>query len=384
MLAGVTVLASITETLIQGARLRDAPWFLTLAWILAWAMLVTATVSQRRPIRSAVLMLLIVLAAAIASPMLHIFGNIVVPSGLVFGSLIVIALHTAVNSHLHTSRELIRTLSNAKAELEIKVDERTKELRDTQAHLVQSEKMASLGNVAANVAHLINNPIGAVTSAADTAQRCITKIDAALEEDTPDPKLAKPMAVLKQSTQLIVDSAGTVAKFVRSLREFTGHDMADVRTVDLNEAMDHTITLMAHELAGIEIHRDYGTLPPVTCYASELNQAFLNVFHNGARAIDKTGTIAVKTSANGGNVHIEIKDSGVGINKDDMDRIFDLGFSGWGGGESGHGLAAARDIMEKHNGKILVESERDVGSTFTFVIPTNLATSDDTQNGGTS
>jgi signal transduction histidine kinase len=266
-------------------------------------------------------------------------------------------------------------------QLEQKVEERTAalslalaELRAAQAQLVQSEKMAALGMLVAGVAHEINTPLGAVSSNADLLARALQKARQALEESG-SPDLAQ--RYLERATGMLGisrEACRRIDQIVRSLRTFSRLDEAERKLADLHEALDSTLTLVAHLLKNrISVRKEYGSLPPVDCYANQLNQVFLNILVNAAQAIAGTGEVTIRTRclpANGGTAVIEIADTGGGISPEHMPKIFDPGFTTKGVGVgTGLGLAICYRIISDHHGRIEVESTVGHGSTFRIIVP---------------
>ena len=254
-----------------------------------------------------------------------------------------------------------------------------RELRQTQAHLVQSEKMASLGGLVAGIAHEINTPVGAMTSMHDTLVRAMAKLKEHLRETNPeafesDERLKSLFAMIDESNQVIRSGASRVAEIVRRLRSFARLDEAELKKVDIHEGLEDTLTLVHHEIKhNIRLVRDYGKLPSMSVYPSRLNQVFLNLINNARQAIRDKGTITIRTWVEDKTAAIAITDDGVGIPKENLPRVFDPGFTTKGVGiGTGLGLSICYQIVKDHRGRIDVESEVGKGATFTVRIPTNL------------
>ena len=278
-----------------------------------------------------------------------------------------------------------RRLARANAELETyshtlkeKVAARTQELRQRQAQLVQAQKMASLGQLVAGVAHEINNPIGAVNSAADVAGRCVTKLDAHLaaeREGAHDPgqrvALRKTLDILRRNVGLIVDGGQRIGTVVRSLRDFAQLDEAEFQTADVHQGLDSSLDLLRHELEGrVTVVREYGEIVPIDCYPKQLNQVFMNLLLNAAEAIDGKGTITIVTAGDAESVTVRISDTGRGIPDDHVNRIFDPGFTTKGVGVGvGLGLAISYNIAREHGGTLTAESRSGEGAVFTLTVP---------------
>ena len=257
------------------------------------------------------------------------------------------------------------------------LEESHKHLKDTQAKLVQSEKMASLGNLAAGVAHEINNPIGAVNSAADVSMRAVKKIDSfinkhkSIEELRENKQFKQALQIVKDNTKLIVAASVRVIKIVRSLRTFARLDEAKYQSTDIHEGINSTLMLLQHEIKNrITIDKNYSNVPPILCYPDELNQVFMNVLANAAHAISGEGTICINTFIRENKVFVEIEDTGEGIPPVNISKIFDPGFTTKGVGVgTGLGMSISYNIIQKHNGEITVESELKRGTKFTLAIP---------------
>jgi len=254
-----------------------------------------------------------------------------------------------------------------------------RELRQTQAQLVQSEKMASLGGLVAGIAHEINTPVGAMTSMHDTLMRAIAKLKEHLKETSPeafetDERLKSLFAMIDESNQVIRSGSSRVAEIVRRLRSFARLDEAELKKVDVHEGLEDTLTLVHHEIKhNIQIVRDYGKLPPMSVYPSRLNQVFLNLINNARQAIHDKGTITIRTWVEDKTAAIAISDDGIGIPEQNLSRVFDPGFTTKGVGiGTGLGLSICYQIIKDHRGRIDLESEVGKGATFTIRIPTNL------------
>lgn len=254
-----------------------------------------------------------------------------------------------------------------------------RELRETQAQLVQSEKMASLGSLVAGIAHEINTPVGAMTSMHDTLIRAIEKLKAHLKAQDQegfenDEKLNALFGVIDDSNQVIKSGASRVGEIVRRLRSFARLDEAELKKVDVHEGLEDTLTLVHHEIKHhIEIVKDYGDVPPLSVYPSRLNQVFLNLLNNARQAIPEKGTITIRTAVEDGKAVITIGDDGVGIDPADLKKIFDPGFTTKGVGVgTGLGLSICYQIIQDHKGTIEAQSALDQGTTFTIRLPLNL------------
>ena len=258
------------------------------------------------------------------------------------------------------------------------LEKTNRELKEMQAQLIQSEKMASLGLLVAGIAHEINTPIGAVNSMHDTSVRAIQKLKDLVAELNLDEagqiRAAKVFEAIDSSNKVIKSGTERVGGIVRRLRSFARLDEAELKTVDIHEGLEDTLTLVNHQIKNrIEVIKNYGQLPKISCYPGKLNQVFLNLLNNAHQAIAGKGTINITTSIDESNVYIEIKDTGSGIPKENLSQIFDPGFTTKGVGVgTGLGLSICYQIISDHKGEIRVESREGKGTTFTIVLPNNL------------
>jgi signal transduction histidine kinase len=290
-------------------------------------------------------------------------------------------------------RLLLRTLANqssvaienAKAfdeiatlneNLEARVEERTEELRQTQAQLLQAEKMKSLGQLVAGVAHELNNPIGFVHANLQLLDEYVKKLIDGPHSDSDSERVVDSITKLLSRSR---EGTERVKQIVQDLRTFSRMDHAELLEVDLHEEIDRTLALMGPRLKNrIEVERDYGDLPRVRCYAGQLNQVFLNLFINACDAIEERGTIRITTRPNAEGVRIEVHDDGPGISEEVRNRIFDPFFTtkpiGVG---TGLGLSLSHGIVDRHRGRLSVESELGRGTTFIIDLPLDAPPLDD-------
>ncbi len=304
------------------------------------------------------------------------------------------ALRTAHDELEIRVQERTAELANANSELqkareglEIRVQERTAELAETlrdlkvtQSQLVQSEKMAALGTLVAGIAHEINTPVGAINSMHNTLVRAVEKLKQIYETEFPDafsenPKLARTMKVIEDANRVIASGSERVTTIVKRLRSFARLDEAALKEADIHEGLEDTLVLIHHEIKHhINVVKNYGELPLVSCFPGKLNQVFLNLLINAKQAVGEEGTVTISTTHKNGNIHVSIADNGVGIPQENLQKIFDPGFTTKGVGVgTGLGLSIVYQIVrEDHKGDITVESEVGKGTTFTVSIPDNL------------
>ena len=232
------------------------------------------------------------------------------------------------------------------------------ELQDTQLKLINSEKMASLGQLVAGVAHEINTPVASIKSNNEIFSKLISRIK---DEET--------SSLLKEINEIDKEAIERINRLVVSLRKFVRLDEAELQEADINKEIDLTLDLIRHETKNrINIIKHYGKLPPVKCYPNMLNQVFMNILVNATQAILSDGTITIDTDYKKNNLIVKIKDDGCGIKE--PDKIFFAGYTTKGVGVgTGLGLAISQKIIEKHEGKIEVKSKIGKGSEFVITIP---------------
>ena len=281
-------------------------------------------------------------------------------------------------------QDLLADLKAHAEELEQRVEERTaeierslRELKATQTQLVQTEKTAALGKLVAGVVHEMNTPIGVINSATDVSTRCVSTIVDTLgsgksfDAIKTDPSLQRALRTLPDGNRVTIDASGRLSKIVSSLKSFTRLDEATVQEVDLHDGLDDTLTLLEHEcMDRIHIVKEYGDLPPVICYPGEINQVFMHLLTNAIQAMPDTGVITLHTSAEDGQVTIQITDTGIGIPPDQLETIFEPDFTRQGPRiKAGFGLFACHNIIEKHHGRITIDSAISRGTTVTATLP---------------
>jgi signal transduction histidine kinase len=319
-----------------------------------------------------------------------------------------LATQTAIaienNHYIEETKKLIQKITESEirqkyvTELEkknLELQELYRNLQDTQSQLIQSEKMASLGQMVAGIAHELNNPIGFVYANMITLQNYIRSINKILDLLTKkfDSKNSsgKDLLSLKKLSEeleldfikedinnLISDSlqgSRRVKDVVLNLRNFSRLDEAETKKVDLHQGLDSTLLILNHEFKNkIKIHKDYGILPEIQCRAGQINQVFMNILINAIQAIRDGGNIWITSRVKGGNIKIEIRDDGMGIPKSIQNRIFDPFFTTKPvGSGTGLGLSISYRIISEHGGTIKVESEENKGTVFIISIPISKA-----------
>ncbi|MBW4426592.1 MAG: HAMP domain-containing protein [Nostoc desertorum CM1-VF14] len=327
-------------------------------------------------------------------------------------------LNTLSNSFNHMAGQLYETftaLEKSKEELEDRVEDRTTELKNaleelqrTQSQVVQSEKMSSLGQLVAGVAHEINNPVnfihGNLAHVQEYTQDLLTLVQLYQEHcsiPTPEIQIAveeMDLEFLQEDLPKMLSSmkVGTdrIRQIVLSLRNFSRMDEAEFKSVDIHEGIDSTLMILQHRLKAkpeqpeIEVIKDYGNVPLVECYAGQLNQVFMNILVNAIDALeennakltyqeikDNPSRIKIRTSViNSTSVEVAIADNGVGISKDLQQRIFDPFFTTKPIGKgTGMGMSISYQIItEKHGGKLECFSTAGKGTEFIIQVPLQL------------
>jgi signal transduction histidine kinase len=277
----------------------------------------------------------------------------------------------------YLSRKEERGLRKAITRSALELDEANRKLRLTQTQLVQSAKMASLGNLVAGVAHETNTPLGALNSNIQTSRKALNRLRSLLDDD-PDNGSDDIRAALQKHAGILADvneaSSAAVERIdtvVHSLRDFAQLDRADHRQIDLESCIESSLQMIPPDpRKQVKIVRRYDQQKVVECNPRLLNQVFFNLLQNAHQAIDSEGTITITTSADDNWVTIEIADTGRGISERDLSRIFDPGFTGRGVGVGvGLGLSISYRIIEDHHGEIRVASRPGEGSVFTVRLP---------------
>ncbi|HKO45595.1 MAG TPA: ATP-binding protein [Pyrinomonadaceae bacterium] len=292
-------------------------------------------------------------------------------------------------------RSLQRTARVYQANLESKnlaLARGKSELERLQAQIVQAEKMASLGQLAAGVAHELNNPAGFIYGNMELMRNYLSdlkKLLAVYDTVAWPADVAAVVHPLKSQINyegLVEDldsivsdcheGAERIRDVVQNLRLFSRLDEAELKQIDLHDGIESTIRLLSRYFSSgrVGIQRDYTALPLVRCYAGQLNQVWMNLLGNAAQAMAGSGEISISTRAQGDSVVVAISDTGCGIPENQLPRIFDPFFTTKPVGEgTGLGLSISYGIIERHGGTITVKTKPGVGTTFTVVIPIQAA-----------
>ncbi|QLE57447.1 ATP-binding protein [Nostoc sp. TCL26-01] len=294
--------------------------------------------------------------------------------------------------------ERTQELKQAHQTLEQRVEERTKELQKTlqelqemQGQLIQSEKMSSLGQMVAGIAHEINNPVNFIygnIECADNYIQDLLHLVNLYQQEYPDPHciitetvaeidlefISKDLLNLLSSMKM---GSERIREIVLSLRNFSRLDEADIKEVDIHEGIDNTLLILNHRIKlGIDVIKEYGQLPLVECYPAQLNQVFMNIINNAIDALlddnnKISKTILISTSLLDNTcIQVKIKDNGYGIPPEIKKKLFDPFFTTKPVGKgTGLGLSICYRIIEKHQGKIEVISQLNEGTEFVIILP---------------
>ncbi len=280
-----------------------------------------------------------------------------------------------------------------------KLLEKNKELKKTQSQVIQQEKMASIGQLAAGVAHEINNPVGFVTSNLDTLQTYTNNITKFLEfhselfeglSDCPKEDIVLQLKKISQEKSSLkidfiiedmdnlvnesLEGTHRVKEIVQSLKNFSHIDDKETFTIaNINDGLESTIKIVWNELKyKATLEKNLNELPQTKCNPGQLNQVFMNFLVNSVQAIEEKGKISIKTYHKNNYIYIDISDTGCGIQDEDMGRLFEPFYTTKDVGQgTGLGLSIAYDIIKQHKGDIKVISEVGKGTTFTITIPVN-------------
>ncbi len=310
------------------------------------------------------------------------------------GVLVSLAAVVIENMRMHAEQQgRIDELSRVNA----RVQEINKKLEHASNQLLQSEKMASIGQLAAGVAHEINNPIGYVYSNIGTLEKYLrdfftildayekseASLDEASREEIRKMKQNLDLAFLKQDVLALLSESregiNRVKKIVQDLKDFSHAGTEEEwQWADLHKGLESTLNIVWNELKyKAEVVKEFGDLPRVYCLPFQLNQVFMNLLVNAAHAIQTKGTITVRTGAEGERVWVEVEDTGSGIPPENLPRIFDPFYTTKPVGKgTGLGLSVSYSIIEKHHGRFEVKSEVGKGTVFRVWLPVNPAEGD--------
>ncbi len=275
------------------------------------------------------------------------------------------------HEELSAAEQWARELEDKNRQLE----DKNQQILHTQAQLVHSEKMASLGQLVAGVAHEINNPVSFITSGLPTLRRDIDKLGDFVDEDRRDERFEAVSKRIGTLVNVIDEGAQRTSEIVRNLRSFSRLDQAELEIIDLHRGLDSTLNLL-QRLTGnrITVVRNYGRIPRVECFGSQLNQVFMNLIVNAIQAIEREGTVTLTTTPVGDDhVRVAIRDTGCGMPEEIRQKIFDPFFTTKPVGEgTGLGLSISQRIVEAHSATLEIESEPGQGTEITITLPIRM------------
>jgi len=308
------------------------------------------------------------------------------------------SLATSLNQLVQWVDDSTQELTQARQTLEQRVDERTqeltqalRELQHSQAQLIQHEKMSSLGQMVAGIAHEINNPINFIYGNLDYAKRSINDLlillelyrqeypqpNAAIQEQSEAMDLDFLIADMPKMLSSLKSGAERIQEVVLSLRNFCRLDEAQLKQADIHEGLENTLLLVGHRLQpNINLVKKYSQLPRIDCYPAQLNQAFINIISNAIDALEEVQGKAIPTivirseTIDNRWIRLSVWNNGAAIPGEIKDRIFDPFFTTKAVGKgTGMGLAICYQIVKKHQGKIEVTSEPEKGTEFAITLP---------------
>ena len=311
-----------------------------------------------------------------------------------------------VNAYNHMSAQLLDLYES----LEKKVEERTKELeqanqklKETQTMMVHSEKMRSLGELVAGIAHEINNPInfiyGNIMILDNYQKDLLALIDKySLQESSMNPDAVREISDFKQTIDLdflkddiadlirsCLEGVERTKNIILDLKNFSRMDEMVFSECNIPKEIDTTLNILNNKIKNrIVVHKDYEeNLPKIEAYGGQINQVFMNILDNAQGAIKGTGDIFISAKKEGENIKIEFRDTGCGIKKENLNKIFEPFFTTKPVGQgTGLGMSIAYRVIEAHNGKISVESEQGVGTKITILLPVNHKIEKQAEEGG--
>lgn len=250
---------------------------------------------------------------------------------------------------------------------EKKIREKDKLVKEVESQLIQTEKMASVGTLAAGIAHEINNPLSFLISNLDALSNYVQSLS---KESSLDAGLRKTL--LEDFQPMATESlegALRIKKIVSDLRTFSRRSETKKVLLDINQILESTLSIVWNEIKyKITVVKDYQSKSSILADPTQLSQVFLNIVLNASQAIAEKGTITLATSEDEKNICVKITDTGSGIPKEVLRKIFDPFFSTKKGG-AGLGLSVSYNIIKQHTGELRVESAAGRGTTFTISLP---------------
>ncbi len=296
----------------------------------------------------------------------------------------------ATRDPIYMIGECFNNMMNILEQQHLELNEAYKNLKATQSQMLQREKMASIGQIAAGVAHEINNPAGFIISNLGTLKKymerigefnrffeellaslAVKEIAQTIQEKKKQLKIDYIMNDLNKLVQETLEGAERVKGIVQNLKIFSRLDEVESKMDDINAGIESTLNILANEIKyRAVVKKDLGEIPLTLCNLGQLNQVFMNIIINAAQSIEDQGEIAVSSREDNGFIVVTISDTGRGISPENLAKIFEPFFTTKDVGQgTGLGLSIAYDIVRDHLGDITAESEVNKGTTFTVRIP---------------
>ncbi|MEO1232742.1 MAG: tetratricopeptide repeat protein [Myxococcota bacterium] len=247
------------------------------------------------------------------------------------------------------------------------------ELAEMQSQLVERERLAVIGNLAAGVAHEVNTPMGVIRASVDVAQKAAHRLRDGLGDHAEDPKIRRAIHAMESSLSSSGEAVTRIQQMVQSLKNFAKLDEAQHQAFDLVEELENVLTLVAPKVSdGVALERHLAPVPRIEGHPSELNQAFMTILVNAAEATTE-GSITVSTCEVEGGIQVEISDSGRGMEPEALERLFEPGFSKKGSRVRFRvGLPTASATVQRHGGRLEVDSHPGRGTRFLIYLPSQL------------
>ncbi len=244
-------------------------------------------------------------------------------------------------------------------------------MRALECWMLVQERMASLGNLVAGVAHELNTPLGALTAGHDTVLKAAKKLKATVSEETTRANgLDAVIDIISDSTEVITTATDRVETIVGSLMSFSRVDQATYQTVDVHVGIESALALLQSKIgARITLERSCGTIDRLYCASAQMNQVFMHVIRNAIEAIEREGIIKITTLMTDGDTEIRITDTGSGMSPEVVRKIFDFGFRQESRVRMGFGLFLAHKIVDDHGGRIEVDSKPGRGTSVAIRLP---------------